>query len=41
MWFLEKTRIIIFSYMPIGYFFLLLIFLLIIFRYGWSKMMRA
>ncbi len=41
MWFLEKTRIIVFSYMPIGYFFLLLIVLLVIFRFGWSKMMRA
>jgi len=41
MWFLEKTRIIIFSYMPIGYFFLLLVGLLIVFRLGWSKMMRA
>lgn len=41
MWFLEKTRIIIFSYMPIGYFLLLFLVLLIIFRYGWSKMLKA
>ena len=41
MWFLEKTRIIIFSYMKIESFLFLLIALLIVFRYGWSKMMRA
>ena len=41
MWFLEKTRIYVFSYMKIEYFLLLLIVLLIVFRYGWSKMMRA
>lgn len=41
MWFLEKTRIIIFSYMKIEYFLLLLIVLLVVFRLGWSKMMRA
>ena len=41
MWFLEKTRIIIFSYMPIGYFLLLFLVLLIIFRYSWSKMLKA
>lgn len=41
MWFLEKTRIYVFSYMKIEYFLLLLVVLLIVFRYGWSKMMRA
>lgn len=37
MWFLEHTRIYIFSRMPIGYFFAMLIVLLLIFRYGWSS----
>ena len=37
MWFLEHTRIIIFSYMKIEYFFVMLIVLLLIFRYGWSS----
>ncbi|HFB99358.1 MAG TPA: hypothetical protein ENJ53_01005 [Phaeodactylibacter sp.] len=41
MWFLEKTRIIIFSYMRVQSFLILLVVLLIIFRYGWSKMMKA
>jgi len=41
MWFLEKTRIYVFSYMKMEYFLLLLVVLLIVFRYGWSKMMRA
>ncbi|MEM6963246.1 MAG: hypothetical protein AAF573_00685 [Bacteroidota bacterium] len=41
MWFLEKTRIYVFSYMKIEYFLVLLVVLLIIFRYGWSKTMRA
>ena len=41
MWILEKTRIVIFSYMPIGYFLLLLVALLLIFRYGWSKMIKS
>ena len=40
MWILEKTRIVIFSYMPIGYFLLLLVALLLIFRYSWSKMIK-
>jgi len=41
MWFLEKTRIYAFTSIPIMYFLLLLIVLLIVFRLGWSKMMRA
>jgi len=40
MWFLEHTRIYIFSHMPIGYFFVMLIVLLLIFRYGWSSFSR-
>lgn len=41
MWFLEKTRIYVFSYMKIEYFLLLLVGLLIAFRLGWSRMMKA
>lgn len=41
MWILEKTRIYVFTYMKIEYFLVLLVGLLIAFRFGWSKMMRA
>ena len=37
MWFLEHTRIIVFSYMKIEYFFAMLLVLLLVFRYGWSS----
>jgi len=40
MWFLEKTRIYVFSYMPVQYVFFILIGLLIAFRLGWSKMLN-
>jgi len=40
MWFLEHTRVYIFSHMPISYFFLMLIVLLLVFRYGWSQFSR-
>lgn len=38
MWFLEKTRIYVFSYMPVQYVFLILIGLIIVFRLGWSRL---
>jgi len=41
MWFLEKTHVIVFSYMPIQYFLLLLVGLLLVFRFGFSRMMKA
>lgn len=40
MWFLEKTRIYVFSYMPVQYVFFILIGLLVVFRLGWSKMLN-
>lgn len=41
MWFMEKTRIYVFSYMKIEFFLVLLVVLLLVFRFGWSKMMKA
>ncbi len=41
MWFLEKTRIYVFSYMPVQYVFLILAGLLIAFRLGWSKVLNG
>ena len=41
MWFLEKTRIYVFSYMKIEYFLVLLVVLLLAFRFGWSKTMKG
>ena len=40
MWFLEKTRIYVFSYMPIQYVFFILIGLILIFRFGWTRLSR-
>jgi len=39
MWFLEKTHILVFSYIPVQYVLLILIGLLVVFRLGWSKML--
>jgi hypothetical protein len=41
MWFLEKTRIYVFSYLPFQYVFLILIGLLVVFRIGWSRLSRT
>lgn len=41
MWFMEKTRFFVFSYLPIQYVFLILVGLLIVFRLGWSKMLNG
>jgi len=41
MWFMEKTRIYVFSYMPVHYVFLILIGLIIIFRLGWSRLSKS
>ena len=40
MWFLEKTRIYVFSYMPVQYVFLILAGLIILFRMGWSRLSK-
>ena len=37
MWFVDHTRIIVFSYLPFQYVVLIFIGLLLIIRYGWSK----
>ena len=41
MWFMEKTRIYVFSYMPIQYVFFILIGLLLVFRLGWSRLSKT
>ncbi len=38
LWLLEKLRILIITYIPIGYFLLVFIFMLFVMRYGWKKM---
>ena len=40
MWLMEKTRIFVFSYIPIQYVFLILIGLLLIARLGWSRLSK-
>ncbi len=40
MWFMEKTRIYVFSYMPVQYVFFILIGLILFFRFGWSKLSK-
>ena len=40
MWFMEKTRIYVFSYMPVQYVFFILIGLIVVFRLGWSKLSK-
>ncbi len=38
MWFIDKVRIIVFSYMPIQYLFIFLLVLLVLIRLGWKRM---
>ncbi len=38
LWILEKLRILVITYIPIGYFLLVFIIMLIVMRYGWKKM---
>lgn len=40
MWFMEKTRIYVFSYMPVQYVFLILIGLILVFRFGWGRLSK-
>ena len=37
MWFVDRTRIIVFSYLPFQYVILIFIGLLVVIRYGWRK----
>lgn len=41
MWFIDRTRIIVFSYLPIQYLLLIFVGLLIVIRFGWSRLMRS
>jgi len=40
MWFMEKTRIYVFSYMPVQYVFFILIGLILVFRLGWGRLSK-
>ncbi len=40
MWFLDKVRIIVFSYMPIHYLLIIFVVLLVVIRYGWTRVAR-
>ncbi|MEL6805319.1 MAG: hypothetical protein AAFO91_16225, partial [Bacteroidota bacterium] len=40
MWFIDKVRIIVFSYMPIQYLLLIFLGLLFVIRYGWRSVTR-
>ncbi|MEM7573150.1 MAG: hypothetical protein AAF433_09630 [Bacteroidota bacterium] len=40
MWFIDRVRLIVFSYLPIQYLFLILIGLLLVIRYGWRSVTR-
>lgn len=40
MWFVDRTRIWVVSFLPFQYVFLIFIGLLVIIRYGWAKMAR-
>jgi len=41
MWFVDRMRIVVFSYMPIQYLLFIFIGLMVIIRYGWSKMVKG
>jgi hypothetical protein len=41
MWFVDRTRIIALTYVPIQWLLLIFVGLLIIIRFGWSKMTRG
>lgn len=40
MWFIDRMRILVFSYMPIQYVLLLFAGLLLMVRFGWSRLMK-
>lgn len=40
MWFIERVRIVVFSYMPIQYLLLIFLVLLFLIRFGWRRMAR-
>lgn len=40
MWFMEKTRIYVFSYMPVQYVLFILVGLIVVFRVGWGRLSK-
>lgn len=40
MWFIDKVRIVAFTYMPIQYLLVIFLVLLVVIRYGWSRMAK-
>lgn len=41
MWFIDRTRIIVFSYLPIQYLLLIFIGLMLFIRIGWSRLTKS
>lgn len=41
MWFIDRTHIIIFSSMPIMYLLLIFIVLMVVIRFGWSRLVKS
>lgn len=41
MWFVDRTRIIVFSYLPIQYLLLIFVGLLLFIRIGWSRLTKS
>lgn len=41
MWFIDRTRIFAFTYIPFQYVLLIFVVLLLVIRFGWSKTMRS
>lgn len=40
MWFIDRTRIIIFSHLPIQYLLLIFVVLMVVIRFGWSRLIK-
>jgi len=40
MWFLDRVRIVVFSYMPIQYLLIVFVVLLVVIRYGWARVAK-
>lgn len=41
MWFIDRVKLIVFSYLPIQYLLLIFLVILIVVRVGWSKMFKS
>ena len=41
MWFIDRTRIMVFSYLPIQYLLLIFVGLMVVIRFGWSRLIKS